>query len=67
MRHTRRNPEPFGNRASVDVNLLGGFDVSTSTFLDDESLAVHLVANRFRLRVATAREVCRMAGIGGAA
>lgn len=65
MRHERRNPELCGIRASGNVNLLGGFDNPILTNLDGESLAVRSIARRFRLRIATAREVCRMAGIGG--
>lgn len=65
MRHIERNPDVASIRASGNVNALAHFDSPTTTPLDSESLAVRLVANRFRLRIATAREVCRMAGIGG--
>lgn len=71
MKMNRETAAPMGsiigNGGEIVSKAIAASDYPTRPEISTAEYAANLVSRRFRVRVAMAREVCRIAGIGGLA
>ena len=69
MHHEKDTPHLLGNSKNGGSVIQNGWSPSEyrNPHISATNLATSVIATRFRLPMATARVVCELAGIGGAA